>query len=534
MNIQTKDKKIELSIGEILFYIFWAVMAFSKGMGWYEGMFSYNLCLVLSMLCICLKIIWEKHSLSELLVIVLLVTLGVAVYLCSGEKAPLIYIFLVIGMKNISVDRVFKLGLFVWLFCFGYRGFIEVTGISKGFVFAHEKLGLGVILRWGFGYPHPNVMHITYAVIVAFILYLTKKRGKELLKLLVLLFVGNCIVFLYSVSYTGFLLTSICLVIFLYFVSRRRFSKVEKFVSLMVLPCCVLFSVLGPVLTGEGSIFEKYGSFFNNLFNSRFHASRLFISTGITLFGDRIDLGAWALDSSYVSLLMKNGILFFVVVIVSYFLLIYHCICKAEWKKLALILSFCIAGISEPFLFNTSFKNLVFIFLGEYFYQKMKEMRNKKEKKTILGWGYTEKLIEFPVENFFGFLQKVRGTAIRLRKKIFLTGILCGIVSSIFYICMASMPDSIYVGVSNTDCSPREKKFLDIETLPEDFNSVIYEYHGSDSPLYEFTGNMLLVEQIRGIVGWGIIGSFMGSFIFGGFYIIKVEILGRSKKSAKV
>lgn len=532
MSAQTKCKKTELSIGEILFYLYWAVMAFSKGMGWYEGMLSYNLCLMFAMLCICLKIALERHSLYELFVIILLVALGAVVYLSSGEKAPIIYIFLVVGMKNIPVNRVFKLGLIVWVLCFGYRGIIEITGISKGLVFAHEKLGMGVILRWGFGYPHPNVMHITYAVIVSFILYLTKKTGRELLKLLALLFFGNCVIFLYSVSYTGFLLTSLCLVIFLYFVNRKQFSNVERLALTMILPFCVLFSILGPVLTGTGSILEKYGHFFNDLFNSRFHASRLYINTGITLFGDKIDIGPWALDCSYVSLLMKNGLVFFLVVIISYFLLTVHCINKAEWKKVALILSFCIAGISEPFLFNTSFKNLVFVFLGEYLYQMIRKLDNKNI--AYIGLGYTDNKIKFSIIKIFVFYQKINELAIKYKKKIILVGILCGIFISVIYVCISSVPDSIYVGVSNTDCTPREEKFLDINNLQENFNSIIYEYHGLDAPLYEFTGNMLLLEWIRGVIGWGIIGGLLGVIILGIICTIIIRTMGERKKIAKL
>ena len=142
--------------------------------------------------------------------------LGLIIYRVSGDKAPLIYICMIVGLKGISIVRIFKLGLPIWFMCMSVRTFMSLTGLEKGFVLAHEKLSLGPILRWSFGYPHPNVLQISYAVLAAFILYLSNKRGKELRKLLVLLFVGNCFVFLYAVSYTGFVLTSLLLFIFYY------------------------------------------------------------------------------------------------------------------------------------------------------------------------------------------------------------------------------------------------------------------------------------------------------------------------------
>lgn len=534
MIIRAEGKNTMLSIGEVLFYFFWIVMSFSKGMGWYEGMLAYNLCLVFSMSCICLKIILEKHTFFELSAIAFLVIIGGMVYLRSGEKAPLIYIFLVIGMKDIPVKRVFQLGLFVWSVCFGYRAFIEISGISKGLVFAHEKLGLGAILRWGFGYPHPNVMHITYAVIAAFILYLTNRKGRELFKLLVILFIGNCIVFFYSISYTGFLLTTACLLIFLYFDSRKQFSRIEKYTAAAIFPLCIFFSIFAPLLTGKGAILEKYGEFFNNLFNSRFHATRLFLQTGITLFGDRIDLGGWALDSSYVSLLVRNGLVFFLIVVIAYFFLILYCIQKAEWKKLALILSFCIAGISEPFLFNTSFKNLIFVFLGEYFYLLLNDRFNRKEKSTFTDSRWVEKKIWVPIQYVSEISQKIRRILSRCRRKLTLYGLIGGLLFAVLYVFIVPVPKSIYVGKGNTDCAAQEEKYIDKDNLPENFDSVIYEYQGPDSPLYEFRGNLLYLEQIRGIIGWGIIGYFCVNMFVIVFWTIKINFLNRSENIAKV
>lgn len=58
----------------------------------------------------------------------------------------------------------------------------------------------------------------------------------------------------------------------------------------------------------------------NKILNMRFLASRIYLSQGITLFGENFSdsrLG-FALDCSYVSLLMNDGIVLFSIVIVLY------------------------------------------------------------------------------------------------------------------------------------------------------------------------------------------------------------------------
>ena len=147
------EGRIELSIGEILYYLFFLSMLLVKGMGLYEGMKSYNICLLFAFVCVFFKLLLEKHTLLELSGIILMGVLGLIIYRVSGDKAPLIYICMIVGLKGISIVRIFKLGLPIWFMCMSVRTFMSLTGLEKGFVLAHEKLSLGPILRWSFGYP---------------------------------------------------------------------------------------------------------------------------------------------------------------------------------------------------------------------------------------------------------------------------------------------------------------------------------------------------------------------------------------------
>ena len=49
MELKTQKKEAALTVNELLYLIFFSVMLFSKGMGWYDGMRPYQLCLLIGM-----------------------------------------------------------------------------------------------------------------------------------------------------------------------------------------------------------------------------------------------------------------------------------------------------------------------------------------------------------------------------------------------------------------------------------------------------------------------------------------------------
>lgn len=57
MELKTQKKEAALTVNELLYLIFFGVMLFSKGMGWYDGMRPYQLCLLIGMGCLGLKLI---------------------------------------------------------------------------------------------------------------------------------------------------------------------------------------------------------------------------------------------------------------------------------------------------------------------------------------------------------------------------------------------------------------------------------------------------------------------------------------------
>lgn len=516
MNV--KDRySISCNLRETAFYIYFAIMLTCKGIGLYEGMPAYNLCLVASTGVLFFKLLLDDYNIKEMAGMAVLALLGLFIWRNSGEKGPFLYILLMIGMKGIPVKRVFRLGCFIWSSTFVIQVLLALAGIRQGVFMAHDKLGLGHIIRWGLGYPHPNVLHISYGILIAFVLYVLRLEGKRLVMATVFCFMGNLYIFLYSVSYTGFIFTVAYLLVNLYLGLRKERTKAEDVLIQMAFPACVLFSVAGPLVFPE-----KLFRICDKVLNNRFYLSNLYMSEGNwSLFGDRQQelkaLGHTStLDCSYTYLLMHGGIVIFVLMCAGYMLLIHKYVKEKKNKELAIIIGLMIAGISEPFMFNTAYKNLGLIFMGSGLFEVMESKRNKVERKFRLFPAVGDRQFTISYEKFGEFRCHMIEWAGKNRKKLCSAGVAAALVFGAGYAVTADVPDSIYILKAGSDRYD-EIVYLDIHNLPEGFHSRIVSYVDEKTPMYEFSGNMVRMEYVRGIVSSGLIG---GVSVAGIYWII--------------
>lgn len=516
----SEDKKIKESscaisfrMGELAYYIYFAVMLLAKGIGLYEGMPLYNACLLFATGVLFIKLVMDSYSLKEAVCMAALVLLGVLIWRNSGEKGPFLYILMIIGMKNIPVNRVFKLGLFVWGSSFVIQMLLALSGIRPGAFMAHDKLGLGHIMRWSLGYPHPNVLHISYVILIAFLLYVLHLEGRKLVLATVLCFIGNLYIFMYSVSYTGVIFTVVYLVGHLYFNLRKHKTRLEEILIQLIFPACVLFAAGGPLLF-KGKLFALC----DKVLNTRFSLSKRGMTEGEwSLLGNRQSElraadGNFTLDCSYTYLLMFGGMLIFAVMCIGYFFLIRKYVKEQRNSELAIIAGLLIAGISEPFLFNTSYKNLTLIFMGSYFFEMLAKADGKQLQ--ILKWG--EKTVTFSCGAVKGLLLRIRERMREKAKNTVLIATAAAILSGLFCAVTVSVPDSIYVPRKGSDLY-EEVVYLDMEQLPEEFNSRVLGYVDKETPMYEFSGNIVKVEYIRAIVSSALAG---GVLISGGYLLL--------------
>ena len=530
-------EKVSFRVEEIFYYLFFAILLFAKGIGLYDGMKEFTVCLLAAFLCFAVKICLTEHTLGELLQMAVLLGMGLLSWRSSGEKAAFIYIAVIVGMKHVPVKRVFKVGAVIWTIAFFGTTILALTRQIPDLALVHSKLGLGHIIRWSLGYTHPNVLHISYVILLVFFFYLARLNRRQLLIWTGVAYLFNFYIFLYSVSYTGLILTTVYLLLNLYFNLRTKESHLEKILIICVFPVCALLSVVGPVLV-KGRMFD----ILNKMMNTRWNLSRYFLThQPITLFGGRMtDLPdtSYSIDCSYVYALMYYGIVLFVLLCAAYFLTVRYEVKTEKRRELAIMLSFFIAGMSEPFMANLSFKNLTLLFIGEYYYQAapfwQRGIVGRIAGKKIRMTPWTEKEMNIALPEWSGLHDLpayLKGNCL----KMLATGIAAVLLSGGIYYYTVKPADCVYADTGLSDYWSGEKVYLNAAELPDDWNSIIVGNADGNTEMYVLTGNIVWLEQVRESVSIGL-GVGMFAMIASGFIAVwlgKKRSRGKEKGQAR-
>ena len=363
---KTENTTIQLS--ELIYLAYFTVMFGARAIGLYEGMLPYNIMLVTGMLLFLLKIAMTRHTYGEYLLIGVLLFISLIVYYNTGEKGLLLYFTMMLGMKNVSIKRVMKWAAAILSVSFMVLVFLSVFGLKQDITYLHDRAGFGQVLRHSLGYPYPNTLFTTYIVLMVLIMYvLGKQTKKQLVITSTLMFLGAVYIYLYSCSNTGLIVATFYLLANLWLQLRNRLSIVEKIVLLMAYPGCALLSIVGPLVT-SGRLFQLMDKVLHN----RWAYSYYYLTTEpVTLFGTRFGETPnenYMIDSSFLYSFLQIGVIPFLIVTALMIGMIVCYVKKDKRIELAMIISFCVLGLSDPFFFNLSYKNLMFLFVGELLY----------------------------------------------------------------------------------------------------------------------------------------------------------------------
>lgn len=370
---------ITIQLSEFLYLLFFGIMLFAKGIGLYDGQNSYKLFLILAFLCIVVKMCITEYTYREWGAVLVLLAASTIVYRVSGEKGVLICMVTVVAMKNVSLKRVFQVGVAVWAVAMAGRFFVSLIRIENVVTAVQTKNLTGAVLRYFMGYPHPNVLHISYLVLTAFVIYCVKKTYS--FKHLLILAAGNLFVFLYSYSFTGALIVMIYICLS-YYVCRRKISKAEYFLVKLLFPLCILFSIVFPLVL-KGKAFELADKIFNNRINFARHFLTL---DNMSLVGNNlaaITTDIITMDNAFIFALVTYGVPIFLLICAGYIRTVSRYVKQKKNIELVMICCFLVAGITEPFLFNTSFKNLTLLFIGEQFFEVLSGKKPEQKKIAI-------------------------------------------------------------------------------------------------------------------------------------------------------
>ncbi len=505
---------VQVKYNEIFFYLFFGLLSFAKGIGLYDGQPAFKLVLIFAGLALLCKLCLEKYNDKQMLIIICLFLLGAITYFLSGEKGLLLNCMLVVGMHNMKSQNVFKLAGIVWSISLIGNVVSSLFHMEDTVYKVHDKLGLGHVFRWSFGYGHPNVLQITYLILAIIIIYLLGENFKLWHGGMLLL--GNLIFFLYSVSYTGFITVSCLLIGRVYLLYRPRLCKIEKVLLQLVFPVCIALSLVAPLVL-KGKAFE----ILNKLMNTRLGLARYFLTQDyVHMWGNRLSeiiSESLTMDNAYVFAMITYGVVPFMLIVVFTLYMIYQLVKKAQYIEVLILLIISIGGLTEPFLYNTSFKNLSFVFIGEYIFRAVEG----NEKYSLLAKWNKEKQIGDRVLEI-----------VRLGKEKLLVGRTAKVLIAIAGACLVCFLSNIMIAypegyvVYRADCSDLEKNFhyYGEENIDEDYKEM--EDFKQGELIEYFGGNIVLVERIRNSIMALLLG-FAGCYLSVGIYELTTGQLRR-------
>lgn len=433
-------------VKELSYYTFFAIMILAKGIGLDSGDKLYYLLSGVACISVALKIILTKYNKNQILAMVLLCTIAFVAYRNSGRMGILLTTLTIIGMKDIEVGKLFRIGAIIYSLSFIGTVMAAGLGFIPNPLVVHEKGNLGEMIRWGMGYSTGNVFHESYFILVALLGYTWGEKYN--IKRAAGLMFGNLLVFLFSLSYTGIAVTTFYIIINLYAVKRKTLSRPEKYISQLFLPVCLIISFIFPLLLHYPFI-QKLDS----MMQARLSFCQYYLlNQPITLFGTRTHNVPYfwvIMDNGYVYYFITFGIIAFIIFCLGYFILIARCsgLCSGKSRRnedrdpisdtdlpaLAMIFSFLLYGIMEQFISN-AFMNVSLLFMGGILFEQ-------REKEQVLQLREPSRLKAL-YDSLINELEKKK-------KLIWGVGIIGGILGLVCYISITTQPQYVEIPIKS-------------------------------------------------------------------------------------
>lgn len=501
------ENSIKITLEEACYFGFFILLSITKGLGLYEGQKLFELLVIPAFLFGIVKILITPYTKRQWVLQVILLLLTAVVFYESHERGILFLAFMVLGMKNISVKKAFHVGLWVWSLCAVVLSIFSFFRLEHTVYRVHAKMGLGPIFRWSLGFSHPNILHITYLALCAFILYeLGEHYG---IRHFIVMMTGNVLVFLYSVSYTGFGIVSVLLMGFLYVKIRPRFCFVEKILANLVLPVCLLLSFVAPFCLYH-PVLGYYVQPLNFKLNTRIYLAEQFLRSDYhSLFGadiSQIVRSSMTIDNSYVWGYINYGLVAFTIIIIGYFTLLFYDTHNQRTRELVILVCFLGAGWTEPLLFNTSFKNVTLIFLGGLLFVQKEGVQeyslfSKLRRNVIIPGGGLPKKI----------LSGLRSIWSMFKVKMVCLTVAGGALGLILCAVLYTAPEGYVVRRFYTDAREETSVYLESMDDPAYEGWKVMNYLGAEDPMQLVQGKAVTLETVRYYVGSAMIGGVLGS-----------------------
>ncbi|MBP3198359.1 MAG: hypothetical protein J6N21_15330, partial [Butyrivibrio sp.] len=99
---------ISIKLSELLYIFFFLLLYTTRILGLHEGNIAYSLVLIVGMLCFLFSYLMVPGTVLSYVCDVALVLIATISWRASGEKGLLLYFAVMIGIRAVSIERLFK------------------------------------------------------------------------------------------------------------------------------------------------------------------------------------------------------------------------------------------------------------------------------------------------------------------------------------------------------------------------------------------------------------------------------------------
>ena len=363
-------KREKLTKAEFTVFIFISLLTIAKSIGLSSKNTLYYLMFVYGLVFTFFKVINDKYTQRELLILLVGLIIGVLTFYYGKETTMLFTCLIFIGLKNIDINKTLKLMFWIRLIIFLLIIAFTLLGILHNNSIIVWRNGVS-IERFSFIYSHPNSAHLNLSLIIFLWIYLY--YDKINIFNIVTLEAINYIYYTFTLSRTGFLITSLFLLFSYIYKNSDSIKKASlKFSKNIFIYLFFLTIILGLLFnSGRFPILKKI----DYLMTGRLYYIGYFLKNiKIPLIGKN-SYGKLMIDNGYMSLIYNGGV--FALIWFGYLSsktthLLYN---KQMYKEVLIIIILLTYSLSESYYMNIML-NFSLFFSTYYIYNST----NKKEE----------------------------------------------------------------------------------------------------------------------------------------------------------
>lgn len=338
----------------------------------------FNFAMYLSIPFILLKVISEKYTMKEAVIILLLTVLGSITAITSGNVSILAAFCVAIGMKKVDYKTALKIVFWMRLGATLLLVLLSTLNVIENTV--KVRTGKEEVLRYALGYSSPNTFGLCCFVLVSLWFILYGKKGWKWKTGIALLI--NIVQYKITNSRTAFIMLLFLLILVVLSHGVLNLRTLKK-LTVFSIWAGTITSIIVPLLYNAQGILYRL----NLLLNSRISLSKSYIRVyGFRLFGSDIGMSMtegsyWFLDSGYLNLFISFGVIAGMV-----FLLMFTGVCnkKSQFNTYIYIamIVFAVYALSENVLASFVIDYL-WIIMGAALFE-MLDKHGSAERKDLL------------------------------------------------------------------------------------------------------------------------------------------------------